>query len=46
MTIDFTDEEINLIFDALEELRVTSPADQTLDLIQSIMDKIWILERK
>jgi hypothetical protein len=41
MIIDFTDDELVLVFDALEELRISDPDEHTLDLIGSVFDKIW-----
>lgn len=40
MLIDFTDEELDLIYDALDEMRVSSDNDDEVYTIESIFDKI------
>lgn len=41
MIIDFIDDELDVIYDALEEVRVTSDNEKTLNLIEDITDKMW-----
>ena len=41
MIIDFTDEELDLICDALEEMRISTDNDKTIFLIEDIADKMW-----
>ena len=37
----FTDDEMDLIFDCLDERRACSDDDEEIELIEMIMDKIW-----
>lgn len=39
--IDFTEQELEIIFDALEEKRLVSEDDDESLLIETIFDKIW-----
>ena len=39
--IDFTEQELEIIFDALDELRVVSEDEDEVILIESVFDKIW-----
>jgi hypothetical protein len=39
--IDFTEQELEIIFDALEEKRLVSEDDDEALLIETIFDKIW-----
>ena len=39
--IDFTQQELEIIFDALYELRVVSEDEDELILIESVFEKIW-----
>ena len=41
MLIDFTDDELDIIFDSLDERRMSSDDDEELVLIDTIYDKIW-----
>jgi hypothetical protein len=41
MTIDFTDDELDVIYDALEEMRISIEDDNTLLMIEEITDKMW-----
>jgi hypothetical protein len=41
MIIDFTDDELNIIYDALEEMRMSSDDEDILNMIENITDKIW-----
>jgi hypothetical protein len=41
MMIDFTEQELEIIFDALDELRVVSEDEDEVFLIESVFDKIW-----
>jgi hypothetical protein len=41
MTIDFTDDELDVIYDALEEMRISIEDDDTLLMIEEITDKMW-----
>ena len=41
MLIDFTDDELDIIFDSLDERRMSSDDDEELILIDTIYDKIW-----
>jgi len=40
MLIDFSDEELDLIYDALSEVRVSSDDEDELITIETIFDKI------
>ena len=40
MMIDFSDEELDIIYDALDELRVCSDDEDEILLIETIFDKI------
>ena len=39
--IDFTEQELEIIFDALEEKSLVSEDDDEALLIETIFDKIW-----
>jgi hypothetical protein len=41
MLIDFTDDELDIIFDSLDERRMSSDDEEELILIDTIYDKIW-----
>jgi hypothetical protein len=41
MIIDFTDDELNIIYDALEEMRMTLDDEDLLNMIEVITDKMW-----
>ena len=41
MLIDFTDDELDIIFDSLDERRMSSDDEEELMLIDTIYDKIW-----
>ena len=40
-TLVFTDSELDTIFDALEELRLSTDTEEESDTIHSIFDKIY-----
>ena len=40
MMIDFTNEELDIIYDALEEVRISIEDDDTIFMIESVFDKI------
>lgn len=40
-TLVFTDSELDTIFDALEELRISTDNDEEIDTIHSIHHKIY-----
>ena len=39
--IDFTEQELEIIFDALDEMRVISEDEDEALIIETIFDKIW-----
>ena len=39
--IDFTEQELEIIFDALDEKRLVTEDDDEALLIETIFDKIW-----
>ena len=39
--IDFTDQELEIIFDALDEKRIISEDEDESFIIETIFDKIW-----
>jgi hypothetical protein len=41
MLIDFTEDELDLIFDCLDERRNCSDNDDELMVIDTIYDKVW-----
>jgi hypothetical protein len=41
MIIDFTDEELDIIFECLDERRMCSDSEEELVLIDSIYNKVW-----
>ena len=41
MIIDFTDEELDVIYDALEEMRISIDNEDTAMIIETITDKMW-----
>lgn len=41
MIIDFTNEELDLIFDSLDEIRMSSDNEDEILLIENIFDKVW-----
>jgi hypothetical protein len=41
MMIDFTDNELDVIYDALEEMRISIEDDDTLLMIKEITNKMW-----
>ena len=41
MINDFTDDELDLIFECLDERRISSDDEEEILLIETIMDKIW-----
>jgi hypothetical protein len=41
MMIDFTDDELDVIYDALEEMRMASDDEEQLNMIEDITNKIW-----
>lgn len=42
MIIDFNDEELDLIFECLDERRVCSDNEEEIRLIDSIYDKVFL----
>lgn len=40
MIIDFTDDELNVIYDALDEMRISIEDEETIEMIHQIFDKI------
>ena len=41
MIIDFTDEELDIIFECLDERRMSSDNEEEILLIHSIYDKVY-----
>jgi hypothetical protein len=41
MMVDFTDDELDVIYDALEEMRMASDDEEQLNMIEDITNKIW-----
>jgi len=41
MIIDFTDEELDIIFECLDERRMCSDSEEEILLIHSIYDKVY-----
>ena len=41
MVIDFTDEELDLIFECLDERRMCSDSEEEINLIDVIYDKVF-----
>jgi hypothetical protein len=42
MAINFTDEELDIIFDCLDERRMSSDNEEEIRLIDSIYDKVFL----
>jgi hypothetical protein len=42
MAINFTDEELDIIFDCLDERRMCSDNEEEIRLIDSIYDKVFL----
>jgi hypothetical protein len=40
MIIDFTDDELDVIYDALDEMRISIEDEETIEMIHQIFDKI------
>jgi hypothetical protein len=41
MIIDFTDDELDIIYDALNEMRISIDEEDKIIMIEEIFDKIW-----
>ncbi len=41
MIIDFNDEELDLIFECLDERRVCSDNEEEINLIDNLYKKVW-----
>lgn len=46
LTLNLTDNELTVIFDALEEWRTCEDDEEVVELIDSIQDKIFIAEQE
>ena len=44
MVIDFTDEELDLIFECLDERRMCSDSEEEINLVDSIYEKMYQAE--
>lgn len=41
MIVDFTDDELDVIYDALDEMRISIEDEDKIEMIHEIFDKMW-----